>query len=306
MSRPASGRPTSWFLFAFLLLLPSLAPAQTISFTFDDGFDTRKEPAAASLNAELLAGLARHRVTAMLFPAGRNVDTEAGLALVNDWSRAGHAIGNHTFSHRSLGAKTMTLAEFTTDVQEAERLFSGIPGWTPRLRFPYLKEGDTAEKRDGMRAWMREHGYKPAPVSIDTSDWYYNQRYQQLLQAGPTDKMPVLRQAYLDHLKDRAMYYDGLAKTVLSRRPSHVMLLHTNALNAAFIGDVIEMFRSLGWSVVSPSAAFTDPIYAREPRTLPAGESILWALASDAGIKDLRYPAEDGEYEEPILEKLGL
>lgn len=295
-----------FFFFVFLLLRPSLAPAQTISFTFDDGFDPRKEPAAASLNAELLAGLARHRVTAMLFPAGRNVDTEAGRNLVAEWSRAGHAIGNHTFSHQSLGAKTMALAEFTADVQEAERLFSGIPGWTPRLRFPYLKEGDTAEKRDGMRAWMREHGYKPAPVSIDTSDWYYNERYQQLLKAGRTEQVPKLRQAYLDHLKDRAMYYDGLAKTVLSRRPSHVILLHTNALNAAFIGDVIEMFRSLGWSVIRPSAAFADPLYSREPRTLPAGESILWALASDAGVKDLRYPAEDGQYEKPILDKLGL
>lgn len=27
-----------------------------------------------------------------------------------------------------------------------------MPGWTLRLRFPYLKEGNTAEKRDGIPA----------------------------------------------------------------------------------------------------------------------------------------------------------
>jgi peptidoglycan-N-acetylglucosamine deacetylase len=44
----------------------------------------------------------------------------------------------------------------------------------PMLRFPYLKEGETKEKRDGMRTWMVKNGYTSAPVSIDTSDWYFN------------------------------------------------------------------------------------------------------------------------------------
>lgn len=26
---------------------------------------------------------------------------------------------------------------------------------------PFLKDGDTAEKRDGVREWMRAHGYRP-------------------------------------------------------------------------------------------------------------------------------------------------
>jgi peptidoglycan-N-acetylglucosamine deacetylase len=293
-------------LLLFLLFLPCALCAQTISFTFDDGFDPRKEPEAARLNRELLAGLARHCVESMFFPAGRNVDTEAGLALVADWSRAGHAIDNHTFGHRSFGAKGMTLAEFVGEVEAADRMFRALPNWTPRLRFPYLKEGDTSAKRDGFRAWMAEHGYSPAPVSIDTSDWYYNQRYQTLLKAGRGALVPALRKAYLAHLRDRAAYYDGLARAVLSRSPAHVMLLHTNALNAALAGDIVEMFKSLGWTVVSPAAAFADPLYRQEPQTLPAGESLLWALAREAGVKELRYPAEDGEYEKPLLDGLGL
>jgi peptidoglycan-N-acetylglucosamine deacetylase len=52
--------------------------------------------------------------------------------------------------------------------------FRSISTWVPMLRFPYLKEGETKEKRDGMRTWMVKNGYTSAPVSIDTSDWYFN------------------------------------------------------------------------------------------------------------------------------------
>jgi hypothetical protein len=41
---------------------------------------------------------------------------------------------------------------------------------------------------------------------------------------------------------------------------------------------------------------------------LPAGESIVWSLAKEKGViaKSLRYPAEDGEYENARMNKLGL
>lgn len=289
-----------------LLLATAGALAQRLSLTFDDGFDARQDPQAAALNAELLAALAAQRVPAMLFPAGRVVDGEAGMALVQDWSRAGHAIGNHSWSHRSLGSPRMTLAVFTDDLLRAHRHFSHLPGWVPMLRFPYLKEGDTADKRDGLRAWLRQQGWRPAPVSIDTSDWYYNQRYLALQQQGRTADLPRLRQAFLQHLLDKARAYDQLAHQVLGRSPAHVMLLHANAINAAWVGDVVQMFRDQGWTLVSPQQAFDDPLYAMAPQGLPAGESIVWALARDAGVAGLRYPAEDGDYEAPVLDALGL
>jgi hypothetical protein len=41
-----------------------------------------------------------------------------------------------------------------------------------------------------------------------------------------------------------------------------------------------------------------------KPNTLPAGESILWALAKERGVNGLRYPAEDGPYEQAILDRV--
>ncbi len=289
------------YLLTALLLIPPCY-AQTISFTFDDGFDANT-PQAAQWNKDLLAALAKQQVKAMIFPAGKIVK-DAGLPLVAEWNKAGHAIGNHTYSHNNLASKKISLIDFISDVQIADQMFNKLENWQPMLRFPYLKEGDTAEKRIGMQAWMQSHHYQSAPVSIDTSDWYYNEQYLAL--QGQKSKLVLLRQAYLEHLSSKAHYYDDLAQKTIKRSPAHVILLHTNAINAAYIGDVIAMFKTMGWAIVSPIEAFADPLYRSESKTLPAGESIIWALARDAGVKNLRYPAEDGEYEQPILEKLGL
>jgi hypothetical protein len=72
------------------------------------------------------------------------------------------------------------------------------------LRFPYLKEGNTVAKRDGIRQWMKANGYTPAAVSIDTSDWYYNQLYETFTEAGSGEQARQVQKAYIEHLLDRA------------------------------------------------------------------------------------------------------
>ena len=51
-----------------------------------------------------------------------------------------------------------------------------------------------------------------------------------------------------------------------------------------------------------PINAFEDPVFLKEPQTLPAGESLIWALAKETGkFNDrLRYPGEDDTYEKPM------
>ncbi len=45
-----------------------------------------------------------------------------------------------------------------------------------------------------------------------------------------------------------------------------------------------------------------------QSNVLPAGESIVWASAKEAGKFEnlLRYPGEDGEYEKDEMDKLEL
>lgn len=290
-----------------LVLLPvwsSAVAAQSVALSFDDGFDPREQPDAAAWNGAILDALEAAGVQAILFPTGRRIDSDEGLRLVGDWGRAGHAIGNHTYAHRNFGAAAMTLEAFVADIGKAEALLQELPGWTPRLRYPYLKEGDTADKRDGLRAWLREQRYASGAVSIDASDWYYNSRFLEWRRQHPKDDPAAWRDAYLEHLWDRACYYDSLSVSVLGKSLPHVLLLHANAINAAFLPDVIAMFRERGWKLVSPADAWADPAYQLEPQILPAGESHLWALARERGLPGLRYPAESDAYEKERVDRL--
>jgi peptidoglycan-N-acetylglucosamine deacetylase len=295
------------FAFGLLVwLLPLAAAAQVIGLTFDDAFDPARDGRAEAWNARILHALEQQQLHAIVFPALNQIGGDAGMALIEQWSAAGHGVGNHTAHHRSLSSSKVTLQGFIADVQHADEALRDLPTWLPMLRFPFLKEGDTAAKRDGMRAWMREHGYRDASVSIDTSDGYYNQRYLALLAAGHSDPVRRLKRAYVSHLLNRAAYYDSLARQVMGRSPAHVMRLHTNALNAAALSEVIEAFRNRGWHFVAARSAFDDPLYAMQPMTLPAGESIIWALAKERGVGGLRYPPEDAAYERPLLRRQGL
>ena len=282
------------------------ATAQTLAFSFDDVLDPRSRPEAPAWNVAILDALAYAEIRSIVFVAGSRVDHPEGRALVRAWGDAGHGIANHTYGHRSLGSTRVTLDDFVADCERNEALLRDLPGWSRRLRFPYLKEGDTVAKRDGLRAWMARHDYRSGAVSIDASDWYYDERFRAWRAAHPDGDPAPFRRAYLAHLKDRAAYYDGLSRRVVGRSVAHVLLLHANAINAAFLPDVIAMFRADGWTLVPPDDAYRDPVYQALPDVLPAGESLLWSLAKEAGVSGLRYPGEDDVYEKPTLDALGL
>lgn len=296
---------TSLISLLCVALCPS-AQAKSLAFSFDDGLNPALNPQAATINQTILNTLGSNQLHAIIFPAISKIGDYAGLKLVAEWGKQGHLIGNHTCSHQNLNAPQITVTQFIVDIEKAEAILKPLPGWTPRLRFPYLKEGDSVQKRDGVRHWLRQHHYQSGAVSIDASDWFYNQKYLKLMKQQDTDRIQQLKQLYIRHLLDRAAYYDQLALQTLQRSPQHVLLLHTNAINAAFLPDVINAFKQQQWQLIDAKTAFNDPIYRMQSNTLPAGESILWALAKQQGIEDLRYPAEDSVYEEPLLKQAGL
>ena len=112
------------------------------------------------------------------------MDDETGRRLVRTWSDAGHLIGNHSYSHLSYNDSDVSFDQFSGDLLRGEAVISGLPGFQKLFRFPFLKEGDTAAKRDQMRAFLAKHGYRNGQVTIDASDWYYDQRLRERLRTG--------------------------------------------------------------------------------------------------------------------------
>jgi len=241
-----------------------------------------------------------------LFAVGQNVDNPEGRTILDRWAKAGHILGNHTWSHKNY--HSVEPAWFKEDILRNEALLKSWPNYHKLFRFPLLKEGKNAATRDEMRRFLAEHGYRNASVTIDASDWYYDQRLRARLAAEPGFDVIRYREPYLKHLWDRGNYYNGVSTKVLGRSIPHTLLVHYNLINALFLGDAMAMFQKRGWDLIPAETAFADPVFQRQPQTTPAGESLLWALAKETGRFDsiLRYPGEDDVYEKPILDQLRL
>lgn len=259
-------------------------------------------------NNEILQALKDHDIQAALFVCGSRVKDKKGLKVLESWDMDGHLIGNHSFSHFYFNSNDVSLEKYKKDFLKGDSLISQFSNYKRLFRFPFLKEGDTREKRDGFREFLKINNYRIGHVSIDASDWYVDQRLKERLEKEPDADITPYKEYYLQHIFDRATYYNELAEDLLGRQIKHTLLIHHNLLNALFLNDLIVMFKEKGWEFVNASEAFQDEIYDERPQIVPAGESIIWALAKESCKYDsvLRYPGEDGEYEKDKMDRLGL
>ncbi|HLE62941.1 MAG TPA: polysaccharide deacetylase family protein, partial [Pyrinomonadaceae bacterium] len=288
----------------------SVAQKPQVSITMDDfnWAGNSVKLTASERNEAILATLRSRSLKAALFVRGSNIDNEQGMSLLQAWNTAGHLIGNHSYSHWYFHSAKITSEAFKSDILRCEELLKSFSRYRKFFRFPYLKEGDTSVKRDAIRAFLEQHGYRNGHVTIDASDWIVDERLRKRLTKEPTADPSPYRRFYIALMWDRAQYYDSLSQKVLGRRVKHTILVHFNLLNALFLGDLIDMFKSKGWRVIDAEQAFTDSVFTSQPKIVPAGESLIWALAKETGRfeKLLRYPGEDGEYETAKMDKLGL
>ncbi len=302
---------TRFRLLTFILLLgiSRLFAQPYISFTFDDG-STSDMPGYTfeQWNKMILDNLDNAGLKAIFYVKGENKTDTKGQFLLNSWNERGQRIGNHTFSHPDYNDKDVTFEKFRGELLQNDSIINKLSNYIKLFRFPYLKEGDTREKVDQFRAFMKEQGYRNGHVTIDASDWYINGRLLKRLNENPKADIAGYRAFYLEHLFSRATYYEDLAVKLTGRHIHHTILLHHNLTSGLFLSDLIKMFREKGWKVMDAEEAYKDEIFMSEPKHLPAGESLIWSLAKESGKFDsvLRYPGEDGDYEKDKMDKLGL
>jgi peptidoglycan/xylan/chitin deacetylase (PgdA/CDA1 family) len=286
----------------------NLAPQ--ISITIDDIDMNANDTPKLTLdqrNLAILDVLRLHgNLKAALFVCGMRVDNEQGRKHLLEWDKARHIIANHSYSHFYF--PSVEFDKFSQDILRGEKVISDLKHFRKLFRFPYLKEGNTLEKRDKIRSFLKENGYGMGYVTIDTSEWAIDARLRKRLNKEPNADLTNYRNFYLEHIWERAVFYDDLAKKVTGKPVKHTLLIHHNLVTALFLGDLLEMFKKKGWKLINAENAFKDPIFNRYPETVPAGESIIWALAKESGkFNDLlRYPAEDVRYENEKMDKLGL
>jgi peptidoglycan/xylan/chitin deacetylase (PgdA/CDA1 family) len=281
-----------------LLLLIALlqvtvpAPFRTMAITIDDlptiSVLGEQIVRAERTTRDLLAAITRADVPAIGFvnerklqPAGK-VDPRR-VALLQQWLDAGLELGNHTLSHPDL--HRVDLKAFQDDVLKGEtvtRRLLAAKGERPRyFRHPFLHTGRSLEVRDGLLAFLRQHGYTVAPVTVDNYDYIFAAAYDRSVAKKDRALTARVTAAYLDYMEACVEYYERQSVGIVGREIAQTLLLHANALNAATFEALIDRLRKRGYRFVPLSDALKDPAYASKDEFIgPAGITWLhrWAL----------------------------
>ena len=267
--------------------LPHSVSAQGVAITLDDGpmVDATPLMTPVERNEAILRHLRDKGVQAMFFVTLKNgADRPDGMALLESLAESGQLIANHTVTHPDFNAEATSLAAFEQEVLGCDEVIRALPGYRKLLRFPFLREGAAEAKRDGIRAFLQAKGYRIGYVSIDTSDWLVDQKLKQALTRDSKLDLAPWRELYLAHLWEHAQAYDRLGRQLYGRDVKHVLLLHHRLINALFLGDVIDMFRTRGWTILSPDEAFADPAYQVAPMIPMLNGSVLETTAQALGV----------------------
>jgi len=292
------GRLVAGVLFGMVVSVGGLRSgalyAQEIAFTFDD-LPSHGElpPGETRLDVAnlILATLKANHMPptwGMVNGIGTTQDPN-GAAVLKAWRAAGQPLGSHTWSHMSL--TDHTAEEFEQDIARNEPLLESLmqgENWR-WLRYPFLQEGDTLEKRNAVRAYLRAHGYTIAQVSMGFGDYLWNSPYARCVVKGDQEKsIEWLRASYLAAAEADVTASRDLAHQVYGRDVPYVLLLHIGAFDAKMLPELIALYRNKGYTFVSLPEAEKDPAYGDDPGL--AGKYGGPLLEQMATAKKLKFP----------------
>ena len=282
-----------------------------VSFTFDDGNTADiTNFKFEEWNKMILSHLEKENLKAIFFVTGKNKLDHKGQYLLKSWNDQGHRLANHSFSHFNFNAQNNSAHIFENELIRTDSIITNYSNNIKLFRFPYLKEGQNFTKVDSIRNIHLAHNYFNGYVTIDASDWFIDQRLVQRIKEVGIEKTKInkYKDFYIQHIIERANYYEKLSYEMNGRHINHTLLLHHNLVSALFLDDLINEFKQKGWAVVNADTAYQDKIFEQIPKSNFAGESLIWSMAKESGKYDqsLRYPAEDSRYEKGKMNRLGL
>lgn len=230
-------------------------PIREVAITLDDlPFVGSANNKASALKREhdrfykILDTLIENQVPATGFVIAGSIE-KGQWELLQAFRDAGFTIGNHTYSHANLN--TTSAEKYIANVEKADKILSPLMSHPRYFRYPYLAEG-RGEKKAQVQQYLAEHDYVIAPVTIDTKDFRFNGQLYHVPYRSRPKYLPTLRRQYLNYIWKQTVRAEKRAK---GKPVRHIVLLHANLLNSHFMGDIIQMYRSHGYTFITLEAA---------------------------------------------------
>ena len=263
------------------------ATAQEIAFTWDDLPSHSALPPGTTrveIGDKIIAAWKAAKLPPVYgFVNGVRTEEEpASTAMLDHWRAAGLPLGNHAWSHMNLA--THTAGEFEQDVIKgegvvADRMKGQNWHW---FRYPNLSEGDTPEKKATVRKLLADRGYRIAGVTMSFGDYMWNAPYARCVAKKDEHAIAWLKKSYLDAADESITYGRGVFTSLLGRDIPYVLLMHVGGLDAEMLPQLIDLYKSRGFTFVTLEQAQRDPWYKgymdpREPEAPGRPESQLQA-----------------------------
>lgn len=281
-----------------LLVIANVCSAQKVAITFDDlplNGDLPPGVTRVQIARDTIALLkARHLPPAYGFVNAKKLEGDLDAAEALKVWAASEPFGNHTYAHLDLNANPAEAFEQEIDKNEpALELVAGKDSNWHWLRYPFLREGDTVEKRRAVRAYLQAHGYRVAQVTLDWEDYLWNSAYARCSAKNDAQSVAWLKSSYLS---TESSYLDlgrDLAQQVYGHDINHVLLLHLGAFSSTILPGALDLMQKKGFTFVTLEEAESDPVYLGDPDVGSKYGGTLLELWMEA--KKIKFP--------PVMEK---
>ncbi len=269
-------------LLALALLSPSLARASQanlspvakvpieVAVTVDDlpaHGPLPKGWTRVQIAKEFLKAFRRHKLKGVYgFVNAKLVDdVPADKKFLKLWVDAGHPLANLTYSH--IDSTAVSAEEFKNDVIKNEPLLKQFRRYAGGFdyhyfRYPYLRLGDTLEKRRELWSFLVARGYRIAQPSIDFNDWAWNEPFAKCVAAAKSAEIAKLEDIYLDRAVANLKWAVASSEKVFGKRIPLVIMLHGGAFNAKLTDRLLARYKEEGVRFVSLKRALRDKSYA--------------------------------------------
>jgi peptidoglycan-N-acetylglucosamine deacetylase len=266
--------------------------AQNVALTFDDLPLNGLLPAGVmrvEMTRNVLAILKERHVPPVYgFINAKKLEGNADAAEALKLWAASEPVGNHTYAHMDL--EQNPVEAFEREIEENEpalELLSQKDNWH-WLRYPFLHEGETLEKRRAVRAYLKAHGYKIAQVTLDWEDYMWNTAYARCVAKNDAKSIAWLRSSYLSTASEFLDLGRAQAKLIYGHEINYVLLLHLGAFSSTILPDVVDLLAKKGLKLVTLEEAESDPAYDADPDAALHDAGTL--LDQWMQVKQIKYP----------------
>jgi peptidoglycan/xylan/chitin deacetylase (PgdA/CDA1 family) len=271
----ASLWPKAAVLSLLLVAFAGLGAAQKLAITIDDLPQNGALPPGVTrvdITRDTLAVLKKRRVPPVygFINAKKLEGSVDGAEALKLWAAA-EPFGNHTYTHIDLEANTAEAFERDVEQNEPTLELLAKPGsgnsgndwhW---LRYPYLHEGDTVEKRRAVREYLTRRGYKIAQVTLDWEDYMWNSAYARCAAKNDKKSIEWLRTSYLSTASEFLDLGRAQAKLIYGHEINYVLLMHLGAFSSTIMPDALDLLKKKGFKLVTLEEAESDPVYQGDP-----------------------------------------